>query len=428
VLGLVGVLGCGGGAGTGAPGAGSAGNAGSAGTSQGSAGAQAQGGAAGAAGAGGTAGGAAGATTGGGAGALGTAGAEMGGSGGGAVGAGAAGQGGAGAAGAGGTGTAGTGTAGASGGAGAGGRPHGPSAGCYLPPASNDSTTTFIKHDVTVTGVDPEFVAAHPPDPSGGTSTWAKRNYYLKLPTNYDPSQPYIVSLGGTGCSGDDVVGSGGGYYLGQYVTAARLQTLEVSLSYVVYKNTTKPSCFADDYVNSPEPQYIDAVVADLEKNYCVDRGKVFIHGHSSGAWEALTMGCARADVFRGVATQVGGGLRMHRPPCQKTPVATIYVEGLLDTDNPIGPLAPTDAAALDLDSLGSAPARDDLLARNGCVGNATAAWDAAFPACVKYTGCPSAAPVIWCAIDSAHNIGDNPTLRNQYAYNAIWKLWTSLP
>jgi poly(3-hydroxybutyrate) depolymerase len=336
-----------------------------------------------------------------------------------------AGAGGGGASGAGGA--AGQSSTGAGGAAGATGGPR-PSAGCGLPPASNDSATTWIKHDVTVTGVDPAFIAAHPPDPAGGAYTWAHRNYFLKLPTSYDPSKPYMVNLGGTGCSGNDTVGSGGGYDLDQYVAGAKSQVLDVSLSYVVYTNTPKPTCFADDYVDSPEPQYLDAILGDLESKYCVDRGRIFIHGHSSGAWEALTLGCARADVLRGVATQVGGGLRMHRPPCQKTPVATIYVEGLQDVDNPIGPLAPTDPTAVGLDSLGSAPARDDLLARNGCVGGATKPWDAAYPACVQYTGCPASAPVVWCAIASAHDINANPTLRQQYAYDAIWKFWTGLP
>jgi poly(3-hydroxybutyrate) depolymerase len=330
----------------------------------------------------------------------------------------------------------GTGASGASGsgGAGAGGAagttvgPRGRSAGCGLPPGSNDSSTTWTKHDVTAVDVDPKFVAAHPPDPAGGAYTWTHRNYYLKLPSTYNPTKAYVLSLGGTGCSGNDMVGSGGGYYLDQYVAASKPEVIDVSLSYVVYTNTSKPSCFADDYTNSPEPAYLDAVVADLESKYCVDQDKIFLHGHSSGAWEALTLGCARADVLRGVATQVGGGLRMHRPPCQKTPIATIYVEGLQDTDNPIGPLAPTDPKALDLDSLGSAPARDDLLTRNGCVGSATKVWDPAFPACLQYTGCPAAGPVVWCAIDSTHDIGANTALRNQYAYNAIWKFWSTLP
>jgi len=368
------------------------------------------------------------------AGATGAAGDGVGGSASGVAGAGAAGASGGAGVGAAGQGIAGQGAAGAAGatgqaGAGGAGAVHrGPSAGCGQSPAATDSSTKWIEHDIAVAGVDPAFVSAHPPDPAGGVSTWAKRNYYLKLPTNYDPGKPYIVSLGGTGCSGNDTVGVGGGYYLDQYVAASKAEVLDVSLSYVVYTNTAKPACFADDYVNSPEPQYLDAILADLEAKYCVDRDRVFIHGHSSGAWEALTLGCARADVLRGVATQVGGGLRMHRPPCQTTPVATIYVEGLQDTDNPIGPLTPGSAQALDLDSLGSAPARDDLLARNGCIGNATKPWDAAYPACVQYTGCPASAPVVWCAIDSDHNIGAHATLRDQYAFNAIWKFWTTLP
>jgi poly(3-hydroxybutyrate) depolymerase len=336
-----------------------------------------------------------------------------------------------GAAGAGGAGVAGaSGAGGAAGAAGAAGAMPGPrsSAGCGQAPGMMDSSTKWIEHDVAVTGVDPTFVSAHPPDPAGGAFTWARRNYFLKLPTGYDPMKPYMVSIGGTGCSGNDTVGVGGGYYLDQYVTAAKTATLDVSLSYVDYTNTSKPTCFADDYTNSPEPQYLDALLSDLESKYCVDRSKIFLHGHSSGAWEALTLGCARADVLRGVATQVGGGLRMHRPPCEQTPVATIYVEGLQDTDNPIGPLAPTDPTALDLDSLGSAPARDDLLTRNGCVGNANKPWDAAYPACVTYTGCPTSAPVVWCAINSDHDIGANATARDQYAYDAIWKFWTSLP
>jgi poly(3-hydroxybutyrate) depolymerase len=320
------------------------------------------------------------------------------------------------------------GTSGATGAAGASASPRGPSAGCSSPPGLTDSSTKWIEHDIAVTGVDPAFASAHPPDPAGGAFTWAHRNYFLKLPTSYDPMKAYMVSLGGTGCSGNDTVGVGGGYYRDQYVTAAKTETLDVSLSYVDYTNTAKPTCFADDYTNSPEPQYLDAILADLESKYCVDRDKIFIHGHSSGAWEALTLGCARADVLRGVATQVGGGLRMHRPPCETTPVATIYVEGLQDTDNPIGPLAPTDPTAIDLDSLGSAPARDDLLTRNGCVGNANKPWDAAYPACVTYTGCPAAAPVVWCAIASTHTISANPALQTQYAYDAIWKFWTGLP
>lgn len=117
-------------------------------------------------------------------------------------------------------------------------------------------------------------------------------------------------------------------------------------------------------------------------------------------------------------------------------------VEGLQDTSNPIGPIMPVDQ---NLDSTGSAPARDEILKRNGCVapdfvfdysdttkkqGNAPhAQWDPAYPTCVKYTGCPAAYPVVWCALSCGHQC-DNETINGtKYDYKAgIFKFFSSLP
>ena len=133
----------------------------------------------------------------------------------------------------------------------------------------------------------------------------------------------------------------------------------------------------------------------------------------------------------------VSGGLRLHRPPCTG-PQAAIMVEGLGDGANPIGPIVPPDG---NLDSPGSAPARDEILKRNGCVapdfvfdysettkkqGNAPhTQWDPMYPECVKYTGCPAAYPVVWCALPCGHQC-DNA---GGVSYKAgIWKFWMSLP
>jgi hypothetical protein len=102
-------------------------------------------------------------------------------------------------------------------------------------------------------------------------------------------------------------------------------------------------------------------------------------------------------------------------------PVAAMFVAGLQDTSDPIGPVAMEQFG-----TLGSAPARDELLKRNGCVaadfqivdtcsatasadgspcaadivngdtfGNAPhAMWNAQFPKCQTYTGCPAKFPV----------------------------------
>ena len=32
-------------------------------------------------------------------------------------------------------------------------------------------------------------------------------------------------------------------------------------------------------------------------------------------------------------------------------------------------------------------------------------AWDPTYPACVQYSGCPAAFPVVWCALDGGHEV-----------------------
>ena len=285
----------------------------------------------------------------------------------------------------------------------------GKSAGCGKPRPDADSSTQFIKHEVAVTGVDPAFIAAHPAN--GGS--WTDRSYFVRLPQGYDPAHPYPLSIGGSGCGATDGnSGHGGGLTA---LPQGQSLAIQVGLNYVYPQNAG--ACFADDYVNTPDLPYFDAVLADLETNYCIDRDRVFVDGFSSGAWETYLLGCARAGVVRGIGT-AAGGLRMKRPPCSSGKVAAILVAGLNDTENPIGPLEPPGKN----DSLGSAPARDDILARNGCTGSDTTPWDAEFPACVKYSGCPAAYPVVWCAIDAGHGDG------GEISAKGFWKFWSALP
>ena len=284
----------------------------------------------------------------------------------------------------------------------------GPSAGCEKPPTSTDSSEEFQAHDVTVSGVDPAFISEHPAN--GGS--WTERSYYVRLPRDYDPEKPYPIVIGGGGCGNDSgTSGSSGGL---RTLPDDQSDAIVVGLNYVYPTNAG--ACFADDYANTPDLPYFDAVLAQLEADYCVDRDRVFVTGWSSGGWETYLLGCARAGIVRGIGA-AAGGLRMTRPPCADAPVAAIMVAGLQDMENPIGPLEPPGKH----DSLGSAPARDDILARNGCVGTETTPWDPEFPACVKYTGCPEAYPVVWCAIDAGHTEGGD------YSANGFWKFWSSL-
>ena len=345
------------------------------------------------------------------------------------------------------TGTAGAGTAGATGTAGAGTAgttgvvASGMSAGCTKSPAANDSQSNFVLKEIHLTGtLDPIYLAggAIYKDnqlPRGGKYDFQFRPYSVRLPKGYSSTKAYTLTLGGGGCGGsaESFAGGPGGGYQPDNSNSG----IQVGLSYLA-------GCFADggrifatnNRTDTPEVAYVRQVIAEVEANYCVDKSLVFETGTSSGGWETYTTGCAAADVIRAIGP-VSGGLRLHRPPCTG-PQASIMVEGLADGSNPIGPIVPVDG---NLDSPGSAAARDEILKRNGCVapdfvfdysdtttkqGNAPhTAWDPTYPACVKYTGCPAAYPVVWCALPCGHqcdNVG-------QLSYKAgIWKFWTSLP
>jgi poly(3-hydroxybutyrate) depolymerase len=316
----------------------------------------------------------------------------------------------------------------------------GRSAGCGMPPAANDSTSNFVLKEIHVTGVtNPAYLAGGVIYKSfnipSGKYDFQFRPYSVKLPKNYDPTKAYPVVLGGGGCGGtasNFANNPGGGYQPDN--TGSSLQ---VGLQYV-------DRCFADgggDFaknklLDTPEVPYVRQVIAEVENHYCVDKSMVFETGTSSGGWESFTTGCAAGDLIRAIGP-VSGGLRMTRPPCTG-PQAAIMVESLGDTANPIGPIVPFDQS---LDSAGSAPARDEILKRNGCVapdyvfdysdtttklGSAPHdTWDPMYPRCVKYTGCPAAYPVVWCALQGCGHQCDN---QGTVSYRtAIWQFWMSL-
>lgn len=329
--------------------------------------------------------------------------------------------------GSGGTGVGGTGGgAGSVGGTGAAGTSGGHvrtgmSKGCTMPPPSGDSTSSYKLHEIQVPNVNPIYATGGMYAQSSGKYNFTLRPYALKLPTNYDPNKPYAVAFGGGGCGGSAQGFAGGPN--GGFDFAPNGTVISVGLSYIT-------TCFSDggpdigNRPDTPEVPYFRAVMADIEAKYCIDLSQVFVAGFSSGAWEAYTLGCAAADLIRGIGADEGG-MRAVRPPCAG-PVAALLVAGTADTENPIGPLAPTDGAYKRLGSPGSGPGRDDILARNGCTGTTTAAWDSAFPACVKYTGCPAAYPVVWCELP---NVGHNDSTYNgiNYSPGGMWKLLGSL-
>ncbi|UJR84400.1 alpha/beta hydrolase family esterase [Sandaracinus amylolyticus] len=292
--------------------------------------------------------------------------------------------------------------------------PTGPSAGCGAL-AADDSSDRWTLHELTVTGVAARFLAGGEDYGTQGGYDFEHRNYFVRLPRNYDPSRQYSLVISGGGCGASNgLSGSGGG---SNPLADDQDYAVQVGLSYVYPDGAG--ACFQDGSADTPDLPYFDAVMAELDARYCFDRGQVFASGFSSGAWESYMLACARGGVLRAIGTQAGG-LRSERPPCSGVPVAAFLTAGVNDGANPIENV--DDRTGFDS---GSRAARDAILEANGCVGTETEPYVTAdAPAdwnCVSYTGCPTAYPVVWCPItadDGRHGAG-NP--------RAFWPFWSTL-
>ncbi len=290
--------------------------------------------------------------------------------------------------------------------------PH-PSAGCGKAAPGGDGTT-WKQHAITVDGVAARYLPGGARYGEQNGFDFTHRNYFLRLPNDYDDTKAgaLVISAGGCGAT-DGLSGKGGG---ANPLLDEQSDAVQVGLSYVYSQGAG--ACFTDDASDTPDLPYFDAVLAELDARYCFDRDKVFVSGFSSGAWETYMLSCARGGVIRAVGTQAGG-LRKERPPCSNAPVAAFLTAGTHD-DNPITNI---DKAGF---NSGSEAARDVILKTNGCAtkdtvpyvtSDAPADWN-----CVRYTSCPVEYPVIWCAISA------NGGKHGAGSPKAFWPFWSTLP
>jgi len=153
-----------------------------------------------------------------------------------------------------------------------------------------------------------------------------------------------------------------------------------------------------------------DALLAELNDEYCLDLDRVFVVGHSLGASFANSLACARGDVIRGVGSVAG---RIWDAPCSG-PAAAMLMH------NPEDDLVPV--------SRGLA-ARDHALEQNGFEGAPRACEPEALR-CECYGPPDARDPVVWCPhTESTTRTGrPYPHLWPAEAGAAIMAFFASLP
>jgi poly(3-hydroxybutyrate) depolymerase len=281
--------------------------------------------------------------------------------------------------------------------AGSGGRPSGPSAACGKD-APTDAIGKAVRHDLMVTNLAAKYVPAY-----------VSRYYYTTLPTNFDATKQYPVVFYGQGCGQTGSEGSSwtSGHFLSD-IFYVQLIPATVTGATVVPSDGS-PGCFQagkQGGADSPDGPYFDQVLAQIEQTYCIDTGKMYVSGSSSGAWLSNYLACARGNVLRG-ATADSGGLQHDHPTC--TGGAAIMEMPGDSTSSIVGGF-----------DIGVGPARDTFIATNGCstTPTSTMAFGAA-NGCMVYGNCSS--PVVWCNVGGGHQSGQG------FIAESSWAFWMTL-
>lgn len=137
---------------------------------------------------------------------------------------------------------------------------------------------------------------------------------------------------------------------------------------------------------------FMRAIVAELQRDACIDAQRVYATGLSNGGAMSHLLGCRAADVFAATApVSMGNGAR----PCEPSrPISVVMTRGTRDRlvayDGGLFPSAAADLA--------------EWAALNGCEGEA----ELRDGVCETHDNCAGGVEVTLCTLDAGHVLYDN--------------------
>ncbi|MBX3227494.1 MAG: hypothetical protein KIT84_14155 [Labilithrix sp.] len=156
-----------------------------------------------------------------------------------------------------------------------------------------------------------------------------------------------------------------------------------------------------------------DAIRTSLGKSHCIDINRVFVTGHSRGAYFANHLGCFRGGSIRALAAHGGGGPTSEdaldfsergQLNCPEKPVAAIITHGADDTEVELKEGQAT---------------RDHWGRVNSCRTGGLEGFDPA--PCIQLLNCASDRPVVYCEVPGiGHDLWS-------LAPRATWSFFDSL-
>ncbi|MEM9195487.1 MAG: hypothetical protein AAGF12_40330 [Myxococcota bacterium] len=200
------------------------------------------------------------------------------------------------------------------------------------------------------------------------------RDWFLWLPEDYDPNRSYAVVYQFHGCSDQPERENN------------NVPVQEESGGDAIHVRGRAVERCWEGAADGPDVAFFDALVTEVEANFCADPTRRFATGYSSGAFLTHRLACVRGDTLRAVATIAGG---LGGQDCAGS-VAALLIH---DRQDPVVNVSASEGA------------RDAHAERNGCEGRVPTDPSP----CEAYEECAAELPVVWCQTDGrGHSRQDN--------------------
>jgi len=239
------------------------------------------------------------------------------------------------------------------------------------------------------------------------------REYILSVPTTYDNKKPYKLVIAYHELNGNDDEMYRNKYY--------HLQPLANDTTIFIApngqqnnKNCTQASGCGWPNPNNSDLDFADALVAEMEKNFCIDTNRIFATGWSYGGSMSYKTECERAlgipnGYIRAIAVYSGSQLSGTCTP--KTPAAYFASHGthdsVLNYSNGVG-LAQNFAKV------------------NGCTWATPTAVMSGAHVCTDEMGCMTGYPVRFCSFNGDHTPDpDNGQGGSSWVYQEVWTFFS---
>lgn len=211
-----------------------------------------------------------------------------------------------------------------------------------------------------------------------------KRTYHLFVPAPCDANQPRSIVV---------LYHGDGGF--GEQMRGLKFEDRVGGNAVVVYPDGVFFTWDTNSApANNKDIQFFDALLGDVAKKATVDPSRVFVFGHSRGAFFVNLLGCYRGNNVRALVAHSGGGpSSSQKDVCNTPPPAAMMIHG--DAD----PNVSYDSGKKSLQY---------WMTKNKCQ-SGTTPFDPS--PCVSYDGCTAGHPVVWCSLPGAgHGIWSSAT------------------